>query len=128
MLNVNGLLCALAASLTLAGAVSAQNTPNFQFTVEAEAGLRLAVAGYNAAGERTFLEKSSKQETYEGERVYIVRVDEQIIFSGQVAMWCVQDLKKKWALPAKYGKKPGDVLCDRAPRDSGKGTFKFVVR
>ena len=128
MINLKTLKFAAAASLVLVGTSYAQNTANFQFTVEAEAGLRLAVAGYNAAGERTFLEKSSKQETYEGERVYIVLVDEQIIFSGQVVMWCVQDLKKKWALPAQYGKKPGDVLCDRAPKDSGKGTFKFVVR
>lgn len=119
---------AAAASLALVGTGSAQNTANFQFTVEAEAGLKLAVAGYNAAGERTFLEKTSKQESYEGARVYIVRVDEQLIFSGQVVMWCIQDLKKKWALPSQYGKKPGDVLCDRSPKDSGKGTFKFVVR
>jgi hypothetical protein len=120
--------CRFAAVVILAGtssSVHAQGTSNFQFTVEAEAGLKLAFSGYNASGERTFLERTSKRESYDGKQVYVVRVDESIILSGQVVMWCIQDLKEKWSLPAKFDKQPGDPLCVRNPKDDGKGSFNF---
>jgi hypothetical protein len=107
---------------------SAQNTANFQFLVEAEAGLRLAFAGFDAEGHVSFADTTTRRITYQGKKYYIVLVDEDVVFSGEVAMWCVQDKKKKWTLPAEFGMESDKTLCDRAPRDNGNGTYIFEVR
>ena len=106
---------------------SAENGENFQFVVKAEKGLQLAITGFGSAGEKTFQMSATKGVKYKGKSYYGILVDEDVVFAS-FAYWCVQDTSEKWLLPAKYGKQPGEMLCDRRPGDDGKGTYVFKVR
>ena len=103
----------------------AQSTNNFEFAVQAEQGLKLSISGYSKAGKKTFEKKTSTREMRDGNGYYVVRIDENIIFNSGVGMWCVQDLRKKWKLPAEIGKQAGEVICDRSPKDN-RGSYLFV--
>jgi hypothetical protein len=128
MKKILGLLCISLVVSFSSLKVSAQNTnENFQFLVKAEKGLQLTIMGFGSAGEKTFQASATKRVNYKGKTYYGILVDEDVVFAS-FAFWCVQDASKKWLLPAKYGKEPDEVLCDRQPRDDGKGTYVFKVR
>ena len=123
---LSALSIALAVSFSAFGA-NAENAGNFQFLVKAEDGLQLSITGFGSDGRATFQGIATKQINLIGKPTYSILIGRDIVFAG-FAVWCVQDQSKKWSLPASYGKQPGDLLCDRQPRDDGKGTYVFKVR
>ncbi len=70
---------------------------------------------------------STERVLYKGENYYGILVKRDIVYSS-FGSWCVQDASAKWALPAQYGKKANEKLCDRDPHDDGAGTYLFTVR
>ncbi len=102
----------------------AANTENFAFAVEAEAGLDLVIRGYGSGDVPFFEERVDTRETYRSAPHYIVRVDEDVIFSNRLLRVCVEDLTGKWSLIPAGGK--GEV-CDDRPVDN-RGTYAFVGR
>jgi hypothetical protein len=120
-------ICVSFAAGALSFGAHAQGAENFQFLVRAEKGLQLSIAGFDSQGKRTFQQMSTKRVNYRGKSHYSVLVERDVVFSG-FAYWCVQDASEKWLLPAEYGKQPGEAMCDRQPRDDGKGTYVFKVR
>jgi hypothetical protein len=102
----------------------AKTTPNFEFVVKAQSGLRLVITGYGKAGQKIFSKSVSTREPRVGGAVYVIRVDENIIFKNGVGKVCVQDKNKKWERQKKDGKFSPEMICDSSPTDN-KGSYLF---
>ena len=98
---------------------------NFQFTVAAEAGLRLSISGYASDGSLMFKEAVQSQEVYNNAKVYVIRVEETVLQSARLKEWCVEDASGAWhALPADGSSR---MICDNRPRET-RGSYDFVAR
>ncbi len=95
---------------------------NFEFVVPGEAGLTLSIAGYSSDGSEMFAAISNNAETRDGNSVYIVRIDENILKSTRLAKWCVTEATGKWSTAAGSTQQ----ICDEAPSEM-RGSYLFVA-
>jgi len=125
--SLPAILGALTALLALGSATTgalAAGGENYAFAVQAEAGLKLVITGYDTRGRMMFQEDVRKRESYKGRQHYVVRIDEGIVEGARLKTWCVEDRTGNWRiLPAGGGR----ISCDTRPVDS-HGTYRFVAR
>lgn len=108
-----------------ASASMAQSTQNFQLLVPFEKGVKLEFYGAGKDGVLYSIEGQPRKILYDGAGYWLALIDEDLVFSGQFQIFCVQDRREKWTFPETVGKSAGDLVCDLKPTDNGHGTFIF---